>query len=80
MGGVADTYEIVVKDELGPTAAHAFAGMRVEARAGETAIVGDVVDQAELTGLLNRVSELGLSLVSVRTLPSPDPSDVELVS
>jgi hypothetical protein len=62
-------YEIVVKGELGPMFAGAFEGMRLEPRAGETAIVGFVVDQAHLGGLLKRVSELGLVLVSVSQLP-----------
>lgn len=66
--GMATLYEIVVKGELGPTTACAFEGMRLEARDGETAIVGEIADQAQLSGLLNRVSELGLELVSVGRL------------
>jgi hypothetical protein len=62
---VAVVYEIVVKGELGETAGHAFEGMRLEVRPGETSIIGPVVDQAQLAGLLNRVSDLGLELVSV---------------
>jgi hypothetical protein len=67
---VASVYEIVVKGELGPTVACAFEGMQLEARQGETAIVGDVADQAQLAGLLRRVSDLGLSLISVTQLPA----------
>jgi hypothetical protein len=44
--------------------------MEVDVREDETAIVGEIVDQAQLAGLLNRVSELGLPLVSVSQLPS----------
>jgi hypothetical protein len=58
-------YEIVVEGELGATCAGAFEGMRLEHREGRTAIVGHVEDQAHLTGILRRVSDLGLSLVSV---------------
>jgi len=58
-------YEIVVEGELGATCASAFEGMRFEHREGRTAIVGTVEDQAQLTGILRRVSDLGLSLVSV---------------
>jgi hypothetical protein len=39
--------------------------MHLEVRDGNTAIVGEVQDQAELWGLLNSVSALGLSLISV---------------
>lgn len=67
---MATLYEIVVKGELGPTASRAFEGMEVDVREDETAIVGEIVDQAQLAGLLNRVSELGLPLVSVSQLPS----------
>jgi hypothetical protein len=65
---VPAVYEIVVKGELGPAAACAFEGMRLEARSGETAIVGDVTDQAQLGGILRRVVDLGLDLVSVTRL------------
>jgi hypothetical protein len=64
-GTVSAVYEIVVKGELGATVACAFEGMRLELRAGETAIVGPVADQAELTGLLRQVTDLGLDLISV---------------
>jgi hypothetical protein len=64
----ATLYEIVVKGELGPTCAGAFEGMRLECHAGKTAIVGYVEDQAQLTGLLRRVADLGLDLVSVGQL------------
>jgi hypothetical protein len=42
--------------------------MRLIAANGHTEIVGDVQDQAELQGLLDTVSALGLSLVSVTPL------------
>ncbi len=70
---MATLYEIVVKGELGPTVACAFEGMRLETRAGETSIVGDVADQAQLAGLLHRVSDLGLDLVSVAQLRDGGP-------
>ena len=42
--------------------------MRLRAANGNTEIVGKVEDQAELQGLLDTVSALGLSLVSVTPL------------
>jgi hypothetical protein len=68
MPAVGGLYEIVVEGELGGTCAGAFEGMRIEHREGRTAIVGLVEDQAQLAGLLRRVSDLGLSLVSVGKL------------
>jgi hypothetical protein len=43
----------------------AFEGMALEAEYGQTTITGPVVDQAHLHGLLDRVRDLGLELVSV---------------
>jgi len=66
---VADRYyRIVVKDELGPSHGVAFEGMRLEASAGETAIVGPVADQAQLQGILGRIASLNLVLLSVNVV------------
>jgi hypothetical protein len=49
--------------------------MRLQARDGDTALVGMVEDQAELQGLIDSVAALGLSLVSVSPVnDDPDPS------
>lgn len=61
-------YKIVVEGELGPRYAAAFHPMQVKAQDGATAIVGPIEDQAELQGLLDTVTALGLSLVSVTPL------------
>ena len=58
-------YEVVVEGELGRRYAATFDPMHLEVRDGQTAIVGDVRDQAELWGLLDSVAALGLSLISV---------------
>jgi hypothetical protein len=64
------TYRIVVRGELSQRYAPAFEGMTLTSGDGETAIVGLVIDQAQLHGLLNRVGDLGLELISVNaTLP-----------
>ena len=51
--------------------------MALEARDGQTTITGLVVDQGHLHGLLDRVRDLGLELVSVNTIftRSPAPAD-----
>jgi len=58
-------YCIVVEGELGPRYAAAFDPMRLDAHDGTTEITGRIQDEAALRGLLDEVSELGLSLVSV---------------
>jgi hypothetical protein len=61
----ASRYRLVVEGELGKRSCSAFEGMEIEYRDGNTVFVGDVVDQAHLQGLLERVSRLGLKLISV---------------
>lgn len=58
-------YRIVVRGELSDRYGPAFERMSMEVAAGHTTLVGDIVDQAQLHGLLERVSALGLELVSV---------------
>jgi len=62
-------YKIVVKGELSGRFAEAFAGMNMEAKRGQTIIMGQVVDQSHLYGILDRISGLGLQLLSVHALP-----------
>ena len=68
------TYRIVVRGELSQRYVPAFDGMALVPRDGRTAIVGPVIDQAHLHGLLERVRDLGLELVSVNPTPEPAPS------
>jgi hypothetical protein len=70
-------YQIVVRGELSQRYSTAFEGMALEAEDGLTTIAGPVVDQAHLHGLLDRVRDLGLELVSVNAafthaLPTTD--------
>jgi hypothetical protein len=39
--------------------------MSMECAGGNTVLVGDLLDQADLAGLLNQVQALGLELLSV---------------
>ena len=48
--------------------AYAFAGMTLSREDGTTVLVGRVRDQAELQGLLQRVSDLGLTLLDATAL------------
>ena len=67
-------YEICVKGHLGPHWGHWFEGFAMaEGRSwtiapqanGETLLSGPVVDQAALYGVLIKVRDLGLPLISV---------------
>ena len=64
-------YRIVVRGELSPRYAPAFEGMTLATGDGQTAIIGPVIDQAHLHGLLNRVGDLGLDLISVNPTLEP---------
>jgi hypothetical protein len=61
-------YRLVVNGEIGPRYASAFKGMTVSAAAGKTEITGAIIDQSHLRGLLDRISNLGLTLYSVTPL------------
>jgi hypothetical protein len=64
-----DCYEIRVKSHLGPGAASAFEGFTVRHEAsGETVLIGPVIDQAALHGVLMKIRDLGLSLVEVKNI------------
>jgi hypothetical protein len=65
------TYRIVVRGELSRRYVPAFEGMTLAMGDGQTAIVGPVIDQAHLHGLLNRVGDLGLELISVNAALGP---------
>ena len=65
-----DRYEIRVKGHLADRWAASFDGMTLTRGAdGTTVLDGPVADQSALHGLLRKVSDLGLPLVSVT--PSP---------
>jgi hypothetical protein len=63
------TYRIVVDGELSGRYAAAFEGMEMEATSGQTILTGEVVDQPQLHGILDRVNSFGLTLVSVEPVP-----------
>ena len=72
-------YRIVVAGELSCRFAPAFDAMTVQCGGGHTVITGMVVDQSQLHGLLDRVGELGLELVSVNAITNEDPPDGPLL-
>ena len=65
----AAIYEIRVKGVLDGRWSEWFDGMTVSSDAsGETTLTGPVADQAALHGVLTRIRDLGLALVSVTRL------------
>ena len=62
-------YRISVRGRLTDRLGSAFSGMTLEPAPGQTVLVGEIRDQAELYSVLDRVRSLGLELVSVE--PSP---------
>jgi hypothetical protein len=62
------TYRLIVEGELSDRAARGFEGMTLTRESGTTVLVGRVRDQAELQGLLQHVSDLGLTLLNASAL------------
>lgn len=58
-------YRLVLRGELGDSFGFLFEGMQLQRLAGMTMLTGQVADQAHLLGLIERVQELGVELVSV---------------
>jgi hypothetical protein len=69
--GVNSRYEIRVKGVLDGRWTAWFENLQVTSDGAETVISGLVADQAALHGLLAKVRDLGLFLISVRRL-DPD--------
>ncbi len=70
------TYEVRVQGQIGERWAHWFDEMSVVSTGGPdsavTTLRGNVVDQAALLGLLQRLYTLGLPLLLVRRLSSSE--------
>jgi len=63
---MTQTYRIRIKGHLAAHWAEWFDGMTITSlENGETLIEGAVVDQAALHGMLNRIRDLGLPLLTV---------------
>ena len=67
-GMPARTYRLVLEGELGDDLERAFHGMVLTRAGGRTALTGHVRDQAELQGVLQRVSDFGLILLEARAI------------
>ena len=73
MKGEQATYQLVVRGELDERYAYLFEGMDMERTEGTTILTGRVRDQAKLHGLIERIEELGLELLSVQQIATSQP-------
>ena len=58
-------YRVVVRGRLGEHLASAFGHLELDSRPGQTTLTGTFADQAQLHGLLDRLRDLGIQLISV---------------
>ena len=73
----AESYEIRLSGQLDAHWAAWFDGMTVRAEGdGTTVISGSIADQAALHGILQRVRDLGLPLISVERIHSGAPTSI----
>lgn len=63
-------YQIKITGRLGDQWSDWFGGMTITYQEGMTTITGEVLDQAALHGLLIRIRDLGLELISVNPIES----------
>ncbi|MBB1259978.1 hypothetical protein [Streptomyces alkaliterrae] len=64
-------YEIRVEGHMSEALTEAFPELSHVVMAGHTVLYGQVVDDAQLWGLLARLQSLGLRVVEMRQLPEP---------
>ncbi len=70
---MGDLYEIRVKGHLDQRWQEYFEGMTMTLLSrGETALSGEVKDQAALYSLLSRIRDLGLTLLLVQCVSEPN--------
>ena len=66
-------YQVVIRGRLGEHLAGAFGQLEVDSRPGQTTLTGNFADQAQLHGLLDRLRDLGIHLVSVNPADQSQP-------
>ncbi len=69
---MVDTYEFRVRGHLDDRWSEWFEGLVIQLQEdGTTVLVGPVVDQAALHGVIIRIRDLGLALLSVSRVVEP---------
>ncbi len=69
-------YRITVDGEISDLLGGAFVGMELRRVDGKSQLVGWIRDQAELQGLLQRICDFGMPLLSVTAVSSDDEEGV----
>ena len=78
--GQPAVYQVRIKGHLGGQWQDWFGGLAISLEDnGETLLTGPVADQAALHGLLRRVRDLGMPLVSIIRV-EPPPADAPVVN
>jgi hypothetical protein len=62
-------YEVRVDGVLDGRWSDWFQGLRIQNQGGETILSGTLPDQPALHGILDKVRDLGLSVITVRRIP-----------
>jgi hypothetical protein len=70
-----EIYEFRVRGELSPHWSEWFDGFDICASGGETVVRGPVRDEASLYGLIGKLRNLGLVLLSLNAQPSGQQSE-----
>jgi len=63
-----NSYRIRIQGTIDQTWSDWFGGFTITPQNGETVLEGEVIHQAALHGILAKINELGLSLISVNKL------------
>jgi len=69
-------YQIRIKGQLVPQWTDWFEGLTITLEDGNTLLTGTVIDQAALHGLLKKVRDLNMPLLSVHSV-DPGPQDTK---
>jgi hypothetical protein len=70
----SNRYRIVLRGRLSERFESAFEGMALEHGPNQTVLTGEVRDQAQLYGLLDRLRDFGIELVAVQPAGTADVS------
>ncbi len=71
----AAEYKIKVRGKLGDRWSDWFEGMKLQSGGTTTVIKGEILDQPALHGLLVRIRDLGLPLISVQRVNSEESNE-----
>jgi hypothetical protein len=74
----AQRYQIIILNSLDKSWTTYFTGMTITTKTnGVTRLCGEIADQSALHGLLNKIRDLNLKLISIQLLDSDGATPVE---